>query len=589
MKNLKFIITFLLLLVLGVGESWGQNVTVILQVKAVLDGEILEEGDPRNPDLVITDLTTGNVYTQCPLEVVNDAGSTDKNKTYKFPYTLELKSRDDYSFKGWATSATSTSLNSDNPYSISANSSYGSLTTTKRYYVHLHSEETVEPNGTDGIAFNRVAGNLFASGSSSSDWSIQVYFNENLTYDSNVPYSGANKEMKSWISVKNKNTNANAGFNEIYTTSAGYAIMKFPSTMPVGKYNVHLPYNLFTTTSGKPTAACDFEIEVTGDDSPFVLNSVTPADGSTWEAEHKDEDVGTIVMPLSITFEFSKILASINTAGKDLSIVHTETGATIPCQSSNIQYTNKNIASLSYGHVRNGHYTLNLPAGVFLDASGNSNDAMTITFTVTKSDLETFALPTFEKATNNLVNGTSKQPYAANTYTFEIKFASNTYGEPLAKWNSENISVNRVVEERVGSTDITAPKDYPISGCTSTFENGVIKVTFPTTGLAEEEYIKIVIPEGYVINKSGVTSATSLESLYKDGACTNPATTISFTAKRVQKGDVNVDGNIDVADVTELVDMILDKKSKNQVANTNGDNNVDVSDVTELVNIILSK
>ncbi len=582
MKNLKFIITFLLLLVLGVGESWGQGTlgcTVKIYLKGTPNVDVPEAGQ-----VFITE-------DQVDINSINWQ-STGMKITPTRPCTVYyyVKPAPGYHFCNlWTNGSGSTTYAKTNPGSYTKTA--GSSSSNMVFWAVLEKDDdvAVEPTGTDGIAFNGAADTNYTTGSSSADWKVTLTFAENLTYDTSTPRSGANANAKTWISVTNKTTGTAASYTGVYTVSSGKAQMEFPYSMPVGKYNVHLPYNLFTTTSGKPTAACDFEIEVTGDDSPFVLNSVTPANGSTWEAEYKDEDGATFVMPLSISFNFSKILASIDTAGKDLSIVHTETGTTVPCQSSNIQYTNKNIASLSYGHVRNGHYSLNLPAGVFLDASGNSNDAMTITFTVTKSDLETFALPTFEKATNNLVSGTSKQPYSANTYTFEIKFASNTYGEPLAKWNSENISVNRVVEERVGSTDITAPKDYPISGCTSTFENGVIKVTFPTTGLAEEEYIKIVIPEGYVINKSGVTSATSQESLYKDGACTNPATTISFTAKRVQKGDVNVDGNIDVADVTELVDMILDKKSKNQVANTNGDNNVDVSDVTELVNIILSK
>ena len=54
-------------------------------------------------------------------------------------------------------------------------------------------------------------------------------------------------------------------------------------------------------------------------------------------------------------------------------------------------------------------------------------------------------------------------------------------------------------------------------------------------------------------------------------------------------GDVNGDGNVNVSDVTALVNMILGVIPKDEArADVNGDGNVNVSDVTALVNIILS-
>jgi len=55
------------------------------------------------------------------------------------------------------------------------------------------------------------------------------------------------------------------------------------------------------------------------------------------------------------------------------------------------------------------------------------------------------------------------------------------------------------------------------------------------------------------------------------------------------KGDVNSDGNVDISDVVELVNIILGSKdgAENKRADVNGDTNTDISDVVELVNIIL--
>ena len=58
------------------------------------------------------------------------------------------------------------------------------------------------------------------------------------------------------------------------------------------------------------------------------------------------------------------------------------------------------------------------------------------------------------------------------------------------------------------------------------------------------------------------------------------------------KGDVNQDGEVDVTDVTTLVDYILGKNPSNcdvNACNVNEDATIDVGDVTSLVDIILNK
>jgi hypothetical protein len=60
-------------------------------------------------------------------------------------------------------------------------------------------------------------------------------------------------------------------------------------------------------------------------------------------------------------------------------------------------------------------------------------------------------------------------------------------------------------------------------------------------------------------------------------------------------GDVNRDGQITIADVTALVNIILGKDSTvpylydHQAADVNGDDSITIADVTALVNIILGK
>ena len=54
-------------------------------------------------------------------------------------------------------------------------------------------------------------------------------------------------------------------------------------------------------------------------------------------------------------------------------------------------------------------------------------------------------------------------------------------------------------------------------------------------------------------------------------------------------GDINLDGKVNVTDVTTLVNMIINGETANlELADINADGKVDVSDVTDLVNIILN-
>ena len=53
-------------------------------------------------------------------------------------------------------------------------------------------------------------------------------------------------------------------------------------------------------------------------------------------------------------------------------------------------------------------------------------------------------------------------------------------------------------------------------------------------------------------------------------------------------GDINLDGNVEVSDVTTLVNLIHNGETANlELADINADGKVNVSDVTALVNIIL--
>lgn len=593
MKNLKFIITFLLLLVLGVGESWGQGTlgcTVKIYLKGTPNVDVPEAGQ-----VFITE-------DQVDINSINWQ-STGMKITPTRPCTVYyyVKPAPGYHFCNlWTNGSGSTPYAKTNPGSYTKTA--GSSSSNMVFWAVLEKDDdvAVEPTGTDGVAFNGAADTNYTAGSSSADWKVTLTFAENLTYDSSTPRSGANADAKTWISVTNKTTGTDASYTGVYTVSSGKAQMEFPYSMPAGTYNVHLPYGLFTTVSGKPTVACDFEIEVFGDDAPFELKSTNPNNGATWSAKYTDDNGNVTISAFSLDLSFSKVINRVDVGNKDLSLHHQETGKTIVCKNTSINYTNKSIVNLSYGVIPNGHYTVDIPAGIVLDANGNTNENISLSFTVTDSE-DTWTLPNFEKLST--VSGV--EPYCTNAIKITANFSSSTYGAALSVMpNADNITAS-VLRTQKGQTDIDEMGYIDIPNVTCSFSDGTIEIIIPTMSFTakspfssggninvtidEEESIYVNIPQGYVINKSAEESTSSMETLYKSGACVNRATNFSFTAKKVQKGDINADKEINVADVTELVNTILGTSRKTNVSDVNNDNNVDVSDVTELVNIILSK
>ena len=118
-------------------------------------------------------------------------------------------------------------------------------------------------------------------------------------------------------------------------------------------------------------------------------------------------------------------------------------------------------------------------------------------------------------------------------------------------------------------------------GASSQVDNNILSVV-PTSNVSE---VYVQVTSGARIWNVEVSYGTP--ATYS-GYCT----TVPLATK---PGDVNKDGNITIADVTALVDIILGKDSTepyqfdHEAANVNGDESVTIADVTKLVDIILGK
>lgn len=94
-------------------------------------------------------------------------------------------------------------------------------------------------------------------------------------------------------------------------------------------------------------------------------------------------------------------------------------------------------------------------------------------------------------------------------------------------------------------------------------------------------------------NLSGLTKNTSyvvqVQAVLANGKTSEWSPVVKFTTLETAKpGDVNEDGEVNIADVTKLVNVILGN-AEAENADINADGTIDIADVTALVNIILGK
>ena len=110
------------------------------------------------------------------------------------------------------------------------------------------------------------------------------------------------------------------------------------------------------------------------------------------------------------------------------------------------------------------------------------------------------------------------------------------------------------------------------NGTTVTCSVEGLKITYDNTNVT-------------VTNAEGTTTLALAE--VKDMYFSNDGSTTPV----YQLGDVNMDGDVNIADVTALIDYLLngdDIVIDLTAANVNEDNSVDISDVTHLIDMLLS-
>ena len=94
-------------------------------------------------------------------------------------------------------------------------------------------------------------------------------------------------------------------------------------------------------------------------------------------------------------------------------------------------------------------------------------------------------------------------------------------------------------------------------------------------------------PGNYTINAYNIWLATGNPNNLGDGGIDPFSFTVTVNEPFV-RGDVNGDGEVDVRDITALIDVIMNSITDNPRADVNADKDIDVRDITALIDIIMN-
>ena len=278
---------------------------------------------------------------------------------------------------------------------------------------------------------------------------------------------------------------------------------------------------------------------------------------------------------VTMTFSATSVTATLGQAFTAPTLSTTPSGLAVVYSSSD---TNVATVNSSTGSV-----TIRSKGTTTITASFEGNDYY-------NSSSASYVLTVVESGGQQGVSGTETFDFPNNSYGM-TPLSGNT---PDYNPNPTTINSGSVTLTMVGNDSSRYWKT------TSSYELRVYKACTMTISVPEGAKIKEIVFAGTAVSgiqNNGSTLTTwngSAESVTFTFTGTQKINTIAVTYESEQqtalRGDVNGDGQVTIADVTALVNIILGSQGGDtSVADLNGDSQITIADVTSLVNIILGK
>ena len=278
---------------------------------------------------------------------------------------------------------------------------------------------------------------------------------------------------------------------------------------------------------------------------------------------------------VTMTFSATSVTATLGQAFTAPTLSTTPAGLAVVYSSSD---TNVATVNSSTGSV-----TIRSKGTTTITASFEGNDYY-------NSSSASYVLTVVESGGQQGVSGTETFDFPNNSYGM-TPLSGNT---PDYNPNPTTINSGSVTLTMVGNNSSRYWKT------TSSYELRVYKACTMTISVPEGAKIKEIVFAGTAV--SGIQNNGSTLTIWNGSAesvtftftGTQKINTIAVTYESEQqtalRGDVNGDGQVTIADVTALVNIILGSQGGDtSVADLNGDSQITIADVTSLVNIILGK
>ena len=208
-------------------------------------------------------------------------------------------------------------------------------------------------------------------------------------------------------------------------------------------------------------------------------------------------------------------------------------------------------------------------------SAGSANNGTTVTVTYTSS--------TAGSATGTLTISSSEVSVTVNLTASKVAMPTISITPPAAvqaEQNGASTYEQGSVSADNNSTNITLSVE-------GNFELSLNRYTWSKTltldPTGEVFYIRLADTGTAGDYYGTITATTGVVNAYADVEGT-------VTAQTFKPGDVNMDGEVDINDVTALIAHVLGQVVSpfdSQAANLNGDNEIDINDVTQLIAMVL--
>jgi len=111
-----------------------------------------------------------------------------------------------------------------------------------------------------------------------------------------------------------------------------------------------------------------------------------------------------------------------------------------------------------------------------------------------------------------------------------------------------------------------------------------------TASSGDEDVVRVSV-SGHELRLVGVSAGQTTVTVNADSNGKQATATITVTVIANEAGDVNCDGQVDIADVTTLIDHVLGGNPSpfdREVADVTGEGVIDIADVTALIDLVLT-